>query len=54
MYVHFNSECLKSCDSSYYGPDDEFTFSKLIVPEETKLELNEHEKQLLESLNIKL
>lgn len=55
MYVHFSSECLKSCDSSnYYGLDDEFDYTKLIVPEDTKLELNEQEKQLFKSLKIKL
>lgn len=55
MYVHFSSECLKSCDSSqYYANDDDFNFSKLIVPEETKLHLNDNERQLFERLNIKL
>ena len=55
MYVHFTSECLKSCDSTcYYGPEDDFDFSKLIVPKDTKLELNNTEKKLLESLNIDL
>ena len=54
MYIHFQSECLKNHDISiYYGPNQDFDYSKITVDKTVQADLNDEEKALFISLGVR-